>query len=102
MTNYSIKITSHTSIYGLANLSNMIVAFFLVPIYISHLSVSDFGMFSLLTNFSTLLLYLMDFGLVNALFRLYYDFDDESIVAKRRLLSTVILFYIIVFLSIIF
>ncbi len=74
-----------TSIYGLGNIISKLAAFFLIPIYTKFLRMSDVGILALLEMVEFLLITILPFGLINALWR-YLPKEDKS--ERQRFIST--------------
>lgn len=81
-------------VYGFGNLSTKLVGFVLLPLYVSHISVYEFGVFGLLEVSSTIIVQLFSFGLGAGLQRWYYDPDKKDSIKS-------IFFTLIVFLGIV-
>lgn len=77
----------HGLIYGLGQILSRAIGFLLIPLYTNYLSPTEFGVFSLLTITVSIALMLFSFGLTSALFRSYYDYNDEK--SRAKVISTV-------------
>jgi len=74
------------AIYGSADFVFKLLQFLAVPLYSHRLSVSDFGLLSLVTVSTTLVGILANLGIGYALYRFYYDADISD--ARRPVLVT--------------
>lgn len=83
----------HTIIYGLGGILTQAVGFFLIPIYTRYLGTDEYGLLELFNIFSAILLAFFGMGLYSALFRSYYDYDDE----ENRICVIITCFYFILF-----
>jgi len=82
----------HSAVYGLGMSFTAISGIVLVPVYTRFLSPSDYGVYSLISIISSLLLFLYDFGMINAIFRWYYQYSPEEIISRRRVINTAFAF----------
>lgn len=87
------KVFSHSVIYGLSNILSKSIAFVLIPIYTRFLSTSEFGILSIATVISTLLMNIYQFGQAGALQKFFYDFKKED---TKKLIGTILIFELIV------
>src|SRR5215471_1879591 len=93
MWNQLRQLLKHSAIYGLGNLAISLLSFLLVPLYTHYLSVSDFGVYSLMIIVYGLMSLVVDLGLSSSVARYYFD-DAENRSAeallrfRKRLLST--------------
>ncbi len=90
------KTVKHSFIYGLGTSFAAISGIVLVPLYTRFLNPNDYGIYSLIGVIFSLLFFLYDFGMVNALFRWYYQYDEKEIALRRRVISTTLIFLFIV------
>ena len=60
-------------IYSFGNLSSRLVGFILIPLYTTHLSVTEYGIMGMLEISAQFIIALLGMGLYNALFRWYWD-----------------------------
>jgi len=86
------KTARHSLIYGLGTSFAAVSGMILVPLYTRFLKPDDYGAFSLISIVVTLLVFLYDFGMVNALFRWYYQYDASQVAMRRRVISTAFIF----------
>lgn len=70
----------HGVIYGVGSSLTTIVGILLVPVYTNYLSTAEYGVLSLITITATIVTTVFLWGLIAALFRSYYEHEDE----KRR------------------
>ena len=74
-----LKILSkHSSIYGLANILNRIVAFVLLPFYTHYLTPQDYGVMDLIYFTTTFLGFVIGAGINLAIVRFYFDAEEQS------------------------
>lgn len=86
-----IKTTiKHTFIYGFGNLSSKLVGLILLPIISRELTVSQFGILSILEISSQIIIGIFGFGLNYAFERWYYDKDFAFM--QKSIFFTVLLF----------
>lgn len=81
-------------IYGLGNLSTKLVGFILLPLYTSHLSVSDYGILGILEVTTQVLIAVFGLTLYQAFFRWYWDKRYEH--TQKEMFFTVLVFLAIV------
>ena len=67
-----------SSIYALGNSLNIALAFFLIPIYISNLSIQEYGVYGLLMIIVQAISRFANLGLESAMMRSYYDYSDSN------------------------
>lgn len=72
--------------YLLGSVLNAAIGFFFIPIFMSKLSVSDYGIFSILQLCGTIFSAVFYFGITSAFTRSYFDYQIEN--EKRKCLST--------------
>jgi O-antigen/teichoic acid export membrane protein len=99
---YTKRLVKHSAIYGLGNLLNRAVAFFLLPVYTRSLGPEGYGILEILITTSAFLLPLLQIGIGSALFRsvLYFKEKDERtsvstafyFVTSFSLCTTVVLY----------
>ena len=65
-------------IYGLGAVAMQAVSILLIPVYTRWLGVADYGVLSLLMGIQFMLVPLAQAGMGSALFRSYYDYNDEA------------------------
>lgn len=66
------------------------MGFFLVPVYMRHLQVGEYGVLSLLTITLTVVTIVLKFGLNHAFFRHYYEVKSDS--ERRSVVGTTVWF----------
>ncbi len=88
----------HSSIYGIGTVVSQAVGFLLLPLYTRFLTPSDYGVLSLINITKDIIGLIVTLGIVNAMSRFYFDFEDEK--GRNRVVSTI--FWIFVFTSIVF
>ncbi len=89
------KTLRHSLIYGLGTSFMAVVGVILIPLYTRFLSPSEYGVYSLIGVVFTLLIFVYDFGMINALFRWVYQFDENQAAFRKRVVSTTLIFLII-------
>ncbi len=67
-----------SAIYGVGNLLAQGINFLLLPVYGHYLEPSEYGIFTVVTTFTTILGYILQFGLTGALTRFHYDFLEDE------------------------
>ncbi|GIB49327.1 lipopolysaccharide biosynthesis protein [Vibrio cholerae] len=72
--------------YLLGSVLNAAIGFFFIPIFMSKLSVSDYGVFSILQLCGTIFSAVFYLGITSAFTRSYFDYQIEN--EKRKCLST--------------
>ena len=85
MRNYIKEIGSHGIIYSISNLLSKAIGLILIPIYAKYLTVSDYGILSIITPFIAIVLVIFDFGLKSSYTRFYFDQNDVDY--QRKLLG---------------
>ena len=78
----------HSAVYGLSVGLLPLTGFLLLPVYTRHLSPEHFGLLALLTVTSGVLSFLYDLGMVNALFRRYFDHEADQLPQRKVVLTT--------------
>lgn len=77
------KVAKNASIYGIVQILQGAIGFFLLPIYTRYLTPNDYGIVSIITSVTGFLGIFYLFGLHGAISRYYYDYiDDESLFKK--------------------
>ncbi len=77
------------AIYGVGQGVVKVAAFLLVPLYTRYLPQQDFGKLGLLTVVNSVAITLLSMGLTSAIFRSYYDYDDDE---NRKMVINTTLF----------
>jgi O-antigen/teichoic acid export membrane protein len=77
---------SHTLVYGLGSVAQLLIGIVLLPLYAHYYSAAEFGVLSLVTLVATLAGSVFYLGSSSALARSYYDYDDEA--ERRRTVTT--------------
>lgn len=86
------KTAKHSLIYGLGTSITALSGLILVPLYTRFLAPSEYGVFSLISIVFSLLFFLYDFGMINALFRWYYQYEPHETALRQRVVSTAYIF----------
>lgn len=93
MKKHLLKFMKHSVIYGLSNVLSRTVTFFLLPLYLSYLNATDYGILEISNTFFSLLLVIFLLNIDSGLFKLFYDkvdtFNNEDKV------NTVFSFYLV-------
>jgi O-antigen/teichoic acid export membrane protein len=76
-----------------------LISFILLPIYTRYLTVSDYGVLRLILITGQIVRIVFTLGLISALFRSYYDYNEEK---NRRIVISTTFFLIIVDCCILF
>jgi len=78
----SIKgLLSDSVVYGLSGAITKFLSFLLIPIYTKVLSPADYGLLAISTRFYSILLIIVVLGLDSAVYRFFFDTDDQE---KRK------------------
>ena len=77
----------HSSIYGIGTVVNQAVGFLLLPLYTRYLTLADYGVLSLINITIDIIGLIVTIGIVNAMSRFYFDFDEER--KQNLVVSTV-------------
>jgi O-antigen/teichoic acid export membrane protein len=83
------SVGKHFAIYGLGNVANYLVGFFLLPLYTHYLTPSDYGTLELIELTVYIAGMFMGAGIVNAVLRFYFDTSDAR--QRNTFVSTAIL-----------
>lgn len=89
----------HGIIFGIGSTLRSAIGFILIPIYTTHLTVSDYGVLGLILITSEILIAIFGLSFIAGLFRSYYDYDDEE--TRREVISTAF-FLMVITCSILF
>jgi len=83
-------IVKYGRIYTIADLINRAAGLILIPLYTYILSLSDYGIYALVSSVTDVLTIVIGMGMVSAMNRFYFDFPESS---KRRnaLVSTTLI-----------
>jgi len=77
------KVAKNAGIYGIVQVLQGSIGFFLLPIYTRYLSPTDYGIVSIITSISSFLTIFYLFGLQGAVSKYYYEYvEDESLFKK--------------------
>jgi O-antigen/teichoic acid export membrane protein len=93
------SLTSTFLIYGIGNMLYTLIILLLIPIYLEKLEVADYGEFSLLYVTGTLISIVFSFSISNGILRFFHD--NDNIIERKIAISTISLFFIFLFVSII-
>lgn len=89
---YIKKIFYQSGIYGIGVFFTSLAGFMLLPIYTRYLSVGEFGELSLILAAIFFLQYILNMGIYGGFMMRYFDLDAAK--SQKRLISTVMIFYI--------
>jgi O-antigen/teichoic acid export membrane protein len=76
----------HSTVYGLGGMLQQVSAVVLLPLYTTHLTPTDYGAKELVGLINDVLGILLSVAISSALFRFYFDCDEES--ERNEVLST--------------
>ncbi|WP_339136544.1 MAG: oligosaccharide flippase family protein [Candidatus Electrothrix sp. GW3-4] len=68
----------HSSIYGLGSVIGQAISFLLLPLYTRYLTPADYGVMALVDVARGLIGLVISLGLVNALGRFYYEYEEQE------------------------
>ncbi|MFC1698979.1 lipopolysaccharide biosynthesis protein [Candidatus Omnitrophota bacterium] len=91
---YIKKILRHSTFYAISNLFIGLTAFILIPLYTQKLRPQEYGAYSIIALFGTILLYVCDLGMINALVKHYFEFGEDDLANRQRLSSTALWFFV--------
>ncbi|MEZ5490844.1 MAG: oligosaccharide flippase family protein [Gammaproteobacteria bacterium] len=95
-------ISSYGSIYLLANIVNRSAGFILIPLYTYTLSLEEYGLLAIVMAVSDLLAILFGMGFTAAMTRFYFDFDNDSDEQKLVISTTLLGFFALSLIILIF
>jgi len=93
---YIKKILKHSTFYGISNFFVSLTSFILIPLYTLRLRPEEYGIYSIIALFGTVIFYVYDLGLISALVRHYFEFDAADIEERKRIVSTTMWFFVII------
>lgn len=85
------RLLKNTAIISIGRICTQCMSFFLLPLYTSILSTSEYGLVDLLVSYSSLLLPIVTVAIEQALFRFLIDVRSDE-TQKEIIISTTILF----------
>ncbi len=85
-----LRLSKHSIIYGLGVAVSQAVAFFLLPVYTRYLTPADYGGLEIFQTTLSILSIILVMGLTTALFRSYFNYDDEE--KRKTVVGTVFIF----------
>lgn len=89
------KLLSTTVLYGFGDVIVLAVSsFLLMPLYTRELSQMDYGIYLITKTNTDILTYLLHFGLISTVGRLYFEYKKKN--EHYQYLSSVLLFYLLV------
>jgi len=87
------RLAKHSVIYGIGNLAVLLPGFILVPLYTKHLTTQEYGILSIVAVFTGMLTFVYELGMVSALSRQYYEYNDAG--SRDKVLSTAFTFLLL-------
>jgi len=81
----------HSGIYAIGNVLNRIGAFILLPIYTTHLSVSEYGVLELFYMISAVISGILAIGIAHATLRFYFEYEninDRNAVVSTNIITS--------------
>lgn len=87
------KLARNSLIYSLGNVSTKILGFILLPIYTSHLTVTDYGILGILEVSAQFITAVFGLNLYRALVRWYWEKKDFAY--QQKLFFTVLMFLVV-------
>jgi len=85
-----LRLLKHSIIYGFGVVISQVVGFFLIPVYTRYLTPADYGGLEIFQTTLSILGIIFVMGLTGALFRSYFNYDDEE--KRKTVVGTVFLF----------
>jgi O-antigen/teichoic acid export membrane protein len=85
-----VRLSKHSVIYGLGVAIGQLVGFFLIPVYTRYLTPADYGRLEIFQTTLSILGIIFVMGLTTALFRSYFNYDDEE--KRKTVVGTAFLF----------
>jgi O-antigen/teichoic acid export membrane protein len=88
----------HSAVYSIGNIANKLVGFILLPLYATHLTIAEYGMWALLEATSQILIMVGGFRLHTAMMRWLADTDDPR---EQKSINATVLFSTLVIVGLI-
>jgi len=85
-----LRLSKQSITYGLGVAVSQAVAFFLLPVYTRYLTPADYGGLEIFQTTLSILLIIFVMGLTTALFRSYFNYDDEE--KRKTVVGTAFIF----------
>jgi O-antigen/teichoic acid export membrane protein len=85
-----LRLAKHSITYGLGAAMSGVVAFFLIPVYTRYLTPADYGGLEIFQTTLSILSIIFVMGLTTALFRSYFNYDNEE--KRKTVVGTTFLF----------
>jgi O-antigen/teichoic acid export membrane protein len=82
-----LRLGKETLVYGFGDVAYRAISFFLLPVYLRHLTPSDYGTVEALTVTRALAITLINMGMPMAVFRYYHQSQDPE--ERRQTISTI-------------
>lgn len=76
----------HGLIFGVGSILHKLIAFVLLPIYTTKLDISEYGALGLILTAGSVLFIIFMFGMSKAIFRSYFDYQDE--LERKKVITT--------------
>lgn len=77
------KVTKNAGTYGIVQVLQGAIGFFLLPIYTRYLTPNDYGVVSIVTSVTGFLAVFYLFGLHGAVSKFYYEYVDDASLFKK-------------------
>jgi O-antigen/teichoic acid export membrane protein len=87
-----VGIAKQTIVYGLSGVAIQAVGVITLPVYARVFSQSEYGILELATTLAAVVGTLVDAGFASAAQRSFYDYTDEQLEARRRVIATSLAF----------
>jgi O-antigen/teichoic acid export membrane protein len=86
------KLAANVAIYAIGDFLVVAVGgFFLVPLYTRHLSPADYGVFVVTRANSEIFTYILQFGIISAVARVYFIFSAKQ--QQRQYIGSILIFH---------
>jgi O-antigen/teichoic acid export membrane protein len=89
------RLGGQTLVYGLGGVALQLVGIVTLPIFARVFSPADYGILELGMTVAAILMIVVDFGMASASQRSYFDYGDADEQPRRRVLSTALLFQLL-------
>jgi O-antigen/teichoic acid export membrane protein len=87
------ELSKNITVYGLGDVAVSIVNFFLLSVYVTYFSATDYGAIGILGGMEVVAKIVFRFGLDGSFMRFFYDAGDER--GRQKLASTIFFFLLI-------
>ena len=82
-----LNLVKNTFLYSLGLIAPQAAAFFFLPIYLNHLTPSEYGILNSIQVLSSALIIIFTLSVDKAVLRLYFDYKDKE--EKKNFLGTI-------------